>query len=486
MGRSKRCHPYAALHIAHRQYATVRGVLGKRGPLQWAAFVTCLIVFGLGPFSAALRDADRYAEVKVSDWPPTNRWVKSTDCARRRHVWLAICSDDNKLIPISEYALGDDPGHALLLDVWAIASGKEASLVDVARLNIGLNTIGLMVLASFLFAIRAYVTSIVLIAAGPVIYLGWIGVSPHWSFIGITSMALVLPMAILAKEYGFLTRGSDNAYIALGIVALSLAALVREVIGDMGLVTTIAVIGFVAVRRRHLKGHWRGLLVLTSLVLVTSAMPTLVVGARDVSFAMEPARHVARHGFSDILYKGLGSVPNSLGIASYSDAASQAGVERVKPGVRYCSPEFYGILRKLYLEKVVHHPAEVMRIYVEKARLILADSILDLAPPLGVALIIALGHFIAATALGLWRRIGFSQGLLVEGAVIVLIGLFVAQAILADPNRMYAMPLGAALVMLLGVLVEFFGRAAVILLSRSKRKSHYMHPWSEHASEMDV
>jgi len=290
----------------------------------------------------------------------------------------------------------------------------------------------------------------------------------------------------LAKEYGFLTRGSDNAYIALGIVALSLAALVREVIGDMGLVTTIAVIGFVAVRRRHLKGHWRGLLVLTSLVLVTSAMPTLVVGARDVSFAMEPARHVARHGFSDILYKGLGSVPNSLGIASYSDAASQAGVERVKPGVRYCSPEFYGILRKLYLEKVVHHPAEVMRIYVEKARLILADSILDLAPPLGVALIIALGHFIAATALGLWRRIGFSQGLLVEGAVIVLIGLFVAQAILADPNRMYAMPLGAALVMLLGVLVEFFGRAAVILLSRSKRKSHYMHPWSEHASEMDV
>jgi hypothetical protein len=76
------------------------------------------------------------------------------------------------------------------------------SLEDVAGLNVALNTAGFILLASILFAIRAYVTSIMFLWAGPVIYLRWIGVSPHWGFIGVTSLVLVLPMALVAKECG--------------------------------------------------------------------------------------------------------------------------------------------------------------------------------------------------------------------------------------------------------------------------------------------
>jgi hypothetical protein len=111
-----------------------------------------------------------------------------------------------------------------------------------------------------------------------------------------------------------------------------------------------------------------------------------------------------------------------------------------------------------------------MRIYLEKAKLILADRVLDDAPPLGFVLLFTVAHFIVVTTFGAWRRLHFSQGLLVEGAAVILIGLFVAQAILAHPNRMYAMPVGAALLMLLGAMLEFCCRSAVILLAQIRMK----------------
>ena len=111
-----------------------------------------------------------------------------------------------------------------------------------------------------------------------------------------------------------------------------------------------------------------------------------------------------------------------------------------------------------------------MRIYFEKAKLILADRILDIAPPLGVVLLFTVAHFVVVTAFGVWRRINFSHGLLVEGSAITLIGLFVVQAILAHPNRMYAMPVGGALVVLLGAMLEFCWRFAVILLAQIRTK----------------
>ena len=58
-------------------------------------------------------------------------------------------------MPISERAIADDPGHALILDLWSIAAGRRATLPDVARLNTLLDTIGLLALAGLLFALRA-------------------------------------------------------------------------------------------------------------------------------------------------------------------------------------------------------------------------------------------------------------------------------------------------------------------------------------------
>src|SRR5262245_20149018 len=90
---------------------------------RWLLFPVLLGAFGWDTLTTSLGDAQlNYAEVSSSDWEQTNIWLKSTQCARETGAWLVVCGDDGKLIPISEQALGDDPGHAFLLDIWAITS----------------------------------------------------------------------------------------------------------------------------------------------------------------------------------------------------------------------------------------------------------------------------------------------------------------------------------------------------------------------------
>lgn len=442
---------------------TIQEILDKLKRWKWQVFAVCAIAFVAAPAVAAFEDAERYAGTEQSDWIPTNMWLKSAECARQEGVWLAICESD-KLIPISEYSLGDDPGHALFLGIWAMASDSTVTLVDVARLNAALNTVGLVVLAGFIFALGAHLTSIVLLVLGPVAYLQWMGVSPHWGLIGAASLAMILPMTLIARKYGRLSLWATNTCVATGIVGLALAALLREPIGVMCLAVTLAVIGFKAMRRLQAGRRLRDLLVIAPLVLVASAAPTWAVLARDACFEMEAAEHVTTHNFSHTLYIGLGAVPNTFGL-EYQDEVARAAVEQVAPEVIDSSPEYYRILWSLYWDKITDEPAEVTRIYLEKARHILADRILDSAPPLAIVLGIAVAHFVALTMFRVWRHIGFSQGALIEGAALVLIGLFIVQAILAHHNRMFAMPIGVALLILLGVLLESCWRAALALLA---------------------
>ena len=55
---------------------------------------------------------------------------------------------------------------------------------------------------------------------GPVEYLGWMGTSPHWSYIGVASLAAVLPIALAARTLGLLPRRSGALWIAAGLLFL--------------------------------------------------------------------------------------------------------------------------------------------------------------------------------------------------------------------------------------------------------------------------
>ena len=86
--------------------------------------------------------------------------------------------------------------------------------------------------------------------------------------------------------------------------------------------------------------------------------------------------------------------------------------------------------------------------------------------PLGIILLVGLCHLVVAQAFDLWSKVGFPQGALLQGAALVFIFFFVAQAILASPDRQFAMPVGAAILTLVGILLGFHLRAAYVATKR--------------------
>jgi hypothetical protein len=426
---------------------------------RWLVFAGCVLLLVPGLFGKTFGEAERYGyltDIMPGDWAPTNVWLESTDCTLAHGVWLAVC-EDGRLIPIGERAQADDPGHALMLGLWSAATGKRATLVDVARLNTVLNTVGLLTLAGLLFALRAWLATLALLVLGPVQYLFWMGTSPHWSYIGMASLAAVLPLALLARAEGLLGRRTAAAWIAAGLLFLAVVTLVREAIGIMGFLVTLAALAWSAIRAPGTR-RIAGLLVIAMVALAAFTAPRWTVAARDAAFDMAPSERLQRHGLSHTLYISLGFVENKFGIY-YDDDLGLEVARRHVPDIVFFSPEYFRLMWTLYLGHLAQDPLEVARIYTEKAGLLLARPTIYPGPPLGIVLAIALAHFLAVTALGGWRRIGFRQGFVVEAVSLCFIGLFVAQGIVALPSHMYIVPVNAFVLVLLGVVAESVLRA---------------------------
>jgi hypothetical protein len=426
---------------------------------RWLVFASCVLLLVPGLFGKTFGEAERYGhltDIMPGDWTPTNVWLESTDCALAHGVWLAVC-EDGRLIPISERAHADDPGHALMLGLWSTATGKRATLVDVARLNTLLNTIGLLTLSGLLVALRAWLAALALLMLGPVQYLFWMGTSPHWSYIGMASLAAVLPLALLARAEGLLGRRAAATWIAAGLLLLAIVALVREAIGIMGFLVTLAALAWSSMKGASPR-RIAGLLAIAVVALVAFTAPRWTVAARDAAFDMAPSERLQRHGLSHTLYISLGFVENKFGIY-YDDDFGLEVARRHVPDIVFFSPEYFRLMWTLYLGRLAEDPLEVARIYVEKAGLLLARPTIYPGPPLGIVLAIALAHFLAATALGAWRRIGFRQGFVVEAVSLCFIGLFVAQGVVALPSHMYIVPVNAFVLVLLGVISESVLRA---------------------------
>jgi hypothetical protein len=440
-----------------RQFRTEDGANRPKRPpggaLRGLIFLVFAAVLVLGQFWHTYTDSERYghyADLMPSDWKATNVWLAAADCALERGVWLAVC-EQGKLVPMSERAVADDPGHALLLGLWSMATRRHADLIDVARLNTLTDAIGLLTLAGLLFALRAYIASIVLLWKGPIEYLGWMGTSPHWAYVGLVSLAAVLPMALAAREMGLLSRRAANLWIAAGIVFLALATLMRESIGMMGLMVTAAVVIVLLVRRFRSAP----VLLVGMLAVLAFTTPRWVVMARDAAFEMQKAERLATHGLSHTLYLGLGFVENKWGIRYDDDYGEEIAGQA---GIVWCSPEYFRLMWQLYLGRWAEDPVEVVRIYLEKAWMLLGTPTLYPGPPFGIVLAIALVHLLAATAFGAWQRLDFRQGLVIEGVAVAFAGLFLAQAMAALPSHSYAMPVNAFVLVLFGVIVEFFAR----------------------------
>ena len=422
------------------------------GWLRWLAVLVCIALLG-GQFAKTFAAVERYgylADIMPSDWRATNIWLDSSACTLKSGAWLAIC-EDGRLIPIADRALADDPGHALLLNIWSAITGERATLPDAARINVLVNALGLLAFALLLVWLGAPIAALVLMLLGPVEYLGWMGLSPHWAFIGAASLAAILPLSLAATAQGLLSRPAGTAWIGFGIAMLAFVTLLRESIGLMGLVVTILVLAWMAWRRVARPSR---LVLLLTLTVVAFLTPRWTVMARDELFDMQPAQRLERHGLSHTLYLGLGFIENKWGIR-YDDAYGEELAKQLRPDIEFCSPEYFRLMWRLYFQRLVEDPGEIARLYYEKARLLLGAPTVQPGPSFGLVLAIGLLLLAVAGRTKAWLYASFPQGELVVAVSVAFLGLYLAQAMTALPSPLYAVPANAFVLILAGVLAEF-------------------------------
>jgi len=416
--------------------------------IAFVAAVLCVLAIGYPEARLAFDKAEPYRTATKAEWGATDVWLKSAACARQSGAWLALC-ENGKLLPVSEEAIADDPGHAFLLGLWARLAGRDATLLDTARLNIGLNLLGLAMLAAVVFALGAYWTAIVLLALGPVVFIGWMTTAPHWSFIGIASLQAVLPLALAGAASGNLARRSAAVFTVIGLLGVCLGALVRQHIAIMGLLVSLSTLAVIAVGQLRRGGRTGSLLLVAVLTVVAVGTPRWVLMARDALFPIEAGHLIAEHGTSHILYIGLGAVENRWGLR-YDDKLGVEAAAKVAPDVVPYSPAYFRVMWGVYFDRVMEDPAEVARIYYEKAKALLTDRILDSAPPLWISLLIAFAaQLLASRDRPPGQRLP-DRRLIITLVSCAFIGLFVLQGVLAHPMRIYAAPIGAFLLLLLG------------------------------------
>lgn len=435
--------------------------------LQVLGLVVCIGLVLWPQVEWSFEAATRYRGDEVSDWKATNVWLQSAECARESGAWLVIC-DNGRLIPISDRALADDPGHALVLAVWALAADRSILVLDVAHLNLIINLAGLLLLTGLLLALGSYGAAVVLLLLGPYVFLEWFGTSPHWAFIGLAAMQPILPLALVARWQRWVSPAAGAGLVLLGFLALAFASLVREAIAQMTFVVTLGVLAWIALVNLRNKRGIAGLLVLALATVLASQAARLTVSLRDQIHPVDPAELVETHGLAHTLYIGLGTVPNKFGIR-YDDAVGRDAAARVAPDVKYLSKDYFRLMWSLYFARWAEDPGEVIRIYLEKSWSILTNRIPDYFPLPWLFLPLVLTvHFVSNGRAARCGTPACDKRLAINLVCLSFVGLFFAQAILAYPTRFYAAPIGAFMIVMLGVALEnlahFLSRRGVPVL----------------------
>ena len=412
-----------------------------------ALIVLLPLIFALLPqLESSLTLAHRYALDKESEWEGTNNSLESARCLRKTGLWLMYCDGS----PFS----AEDPGQVLLLSLWGKIVGRDPTLVDVARMNLIINTIGLLVLTLTLLRLGMFATAVFLLVFGPLVYLGWFDTLPHWALIGAASMQLVLPMALIGHTKRWLSPGQSVAAMAIGLLLLAFATLLRESVGSMTVIVTLCVAIW---SLWYGPRDWRrvlGIVAVVAATVVAAQSSRLIVAARNAAYAVDAAHLPPTHGMSHTLYIGLGAVENKFGI-KYEDAAGRDAAAAAVPGIVMYSTDYFRVMGELYLRKWREEPLEVMRIYLVKLWTQITDSILAETPPL----VVVLAGAIAIQLLAGHRRWragdrGADTRLAINLVILAFIGLFIVQGTLATPTRLYAMPIGPFILVLIGVAIE--------------------------------
>ena len=382
-----------------------------------------------------------------SDWASVAVWVSSADCARTTGAVLAVCQGD-RLVPIADVTAGDDPGHALTLELYSMLTWKPVAAKDVQTINTTVNFVGLSLLAALLFCLRLPVVSFVVLTGGPLLANQYYTIGPHPANLGVACLAAILPIAVLGMPMADRSRKLFWVWFGLGICGLAAAMLYREAIGLMGVVAGIVAtcVSYLSSATRT-RGSVLGYIVVMCASVAVMTVPKAIMHARDIAFNMPPSNMMQQHGAWHNLYIGLGAVGNPFGL-SWEDRAAYQAARRIDPSVTFLSNDYYALLKHEYFEIVVHHPWQVAVVYLKKLWAALQMSYI------GLTLIVVLVPIVFARS-RLRRSVA---GWIAADAVLVVntlfISMFLAQAMLFHQSIQYLFPVEVFLLLGFGVAVQ--------------------------------
>ncbi|MBR0741402.1 hypothetical protein JQ581_31170 [Bradyrhizobium liaoningense] len=414
-----------------------------RRPIPATLLLAALLLFFVPAFLLSLNKAGKLEH----SWSSAAIWVKSADCARTTKAILAICQGD-RLLPIADVSAGDDPGPPLVLDLHAALSGAVVTETDISRVNTILNYVGLVSLAGLLFRLRLPFLSFLVLTVGAVIANKLHSLGPHPGHLGVACLVALLPLAILGIPSTGPSRASWWRWMIAGLLGLAVGMVFREAIGLMGVVATLLALGVSyfcsLMKMRHVGPAHLVVLVATVLTIWT---PYSILRARDAAFDIAPSTRMEQHGAWHNLYIGLGVVDNPFGIVWNDDDGVRA-VKEVNPTTLYLSAEYYSILKRKYFEIVLHHPIEVITIYLKKVMKALTTYNM-------IYLLIIVSGVFAWARLSLARySAGWSSYDAVFSVSAVFLATFLGQAALFHYTELYLFPVKIFLVLLFGVMVE--------------------------------
>lgn len=413
--------------------------------VQILALFFAFICFSIPLYIHSLKQSDGLQP----SWSSAQVWVESADCARRSGAVLVLCRE-GQLVPIANASAGDDPGQALALGVYSIVTQKIVTQNDISRLNSTINFVGLVLLGALLFYLRLPVTSFLVLTGGAVIANGFHSLGPHPGQLGTACLAALLPLSILGIPIVTNSRRVLLAWIAVGVVALAAAMLLREAIGLMGVLTSFFAIGIGflnrVVKRRFSAFFCLGLI---GAVLLSLAFPEIVLRARNFAYDILPSSRMEQHGAWHNLFIGLGVVENSFGI-EWLDEYAFNYVKSINPSIQFGSKEYYSTLKDEYFAILAAHPFDVVVVYLKKFAIAL------IAYPIFLILFL-----VSAVSIIVYQYLysgeAFSRS---TSSVLIVNTIFVCaffgQAMLIHPKELYLFPIKLFYLMSVGVAMELF------------------------------
>lgn len=426
-----------------------------------ALLLICLLVFSLASHAKA--------DEAPPDWLAARLWLDSADCALKTEKLLVLCRGD-AVVPLGDGNLGDDSGHALTLGLTSALTGLPAKPSDIARINLGINVAGLVLLAILLFTLRLHVAgTLVLLSVG--LARQYPDLSPHPAGLGEACLAAILPLALLGLPLIKSSRRTLIGWLTVGILGLAAASLFRQSTGMMGVAAS-----FVACAVSLFRSGRRTILVHAALLLavfMAYKAPYLVHRGRDIAYALPQAKFTEEHGPWHSLYIGLGvDSTNPFGIR-WDDTSGIDTVTRLHPGIQFGTPAYFDALKHEYFRIVTTRPREVLEVYTTKLTNALHQALpapffIAVSWPLLVAFLVAV-----ITRFWIARRVplGAADAALFVAALYIC--FFIGQAVLINYSMVYMFPIELFLILIIGACLDLARRTLSTGASHRSASSYH-------------